>query len=177
MIKRSEELDRYLNMTVDKGGSDLHIQTGSRPAIRILGDVVFLDEEILTHQRTEALVKEVLDEAHFNTLFKTGSVDFAYEVKDLARFRANFLLQHYGYGMVLRVIPSRIPTLEELNLPSTLFDICEFDKGLAIVTGLTTGSLTKSTRSQGPQDLRRQIKVMRPHHQFAVHVPMHPFAQ
>lgn len=144
MIKRSEELDRYLNMTVDKGGSDLHIQTGSRPAIRILGDVVFLDEEILTHQRTEALVKEVLDEAHFNTLFKTGSVDFAYEVKDLARFRANFLLQHYGYGAVLRVIPSRIPTLEELNLPSTLFDICEFDKGLVIVTG-PTGSGKSTT--------------------------------
>ena len=71
MIKRSEELDRYLNLTVDKGGSDLHLQTGSKPAIRILGDVVFLDEEVLTHQRTEALVKEVLDESHFNTLFKS----------------------------------------------------------------------------------------------------------
>ena len=92
MIKRSEELDKYLTMTVDKGGSDLHLQTGSRPAIRILGEVVFLDEEELTHQRTEGLVKEVLDETHFNTLFKTGSVDFAYEVKDLARFRANFLV-------------------------------------------------------------------------------------
>ena len=47
MIKRSEELDKYLTMTVDKGGSDLHLQTGSRPAIRILGEVVFLDEEEL----------------------------------------------------------------------------------------------------------------------------------
>ena len=144
MIKRSEELDRYLNMTVDKGGSDLHLQTGSKPAIRILGEVVFLDEEVLTHQRTEALVKEVLDETHFNTLFKTGSVDFAYEVKDLARFRANFLLQHYGYGAVLRVIPSRIPTLEELNLPDSLFEICEYDKGLVIVTG-PTGSGKSTT--------------------------------
>jgi len=144
MIKRSEELDRYLTMTVDKGGSDLHLQTGSRPAIRILGDVVFMDEEVLTHQRTESLVKEVLDEPHFNTLFKTGSVDFAYEVKDLARFRANFLLQHYGYGAVLRVIPSRIPTLEELNLPESLLEICQYDKGLVIVTG-PTGSGKSTT--------------------------------
>lgn len=144
MIKRSEELDKYLTMTVDKGGSDLHLQTGSRPAIRILGEVVFLDEEELTHQRTEGLVKEVLDETHFNTLFKTGSVDFAYEVKDLARFRANFLLQHYGYGAVLRVIPSRIPTLEELNLPDSLYEICDYDKGLVIVTG-PTGSGKSTT--------------------------------
>lgn len=144
MIKQSAELDRYLTMTVDKGGSDLHLQTGAKPAIRILGDVVFLDEEVLTHSRTEALCKEVLDESHFNTLFKTGSVDFAYEVKDLARFRANFLLQHYGYGMVMRVIPSRIPTLEELNLPKSLYEICDYNKGLVIVTG-PTGSGKSTT--------------------------------
>lgn len=144
MIKRSAELDRYLTMTVDKGGSDLHLQTGSKPAVRILGEMVFLDEDVLGHQKTEALMKEVLDDAHFSTLFKTGSVDFAYEVKDLARFRANFLLQHYGYGAVLRVIPSRIPTLEELKLPDSLRDICNYDKGLVIVTG-PTGSGKSTT--------------------------------
>lgn len=144
MIKQSATLDKYLTMCVDRGGSDLHLQTGARPALRILGDVVFLDEEVLGHQKTEALCKEVLDESHFNTLFKTGSVDFAYEVKDLARFRANFLLQHYGYGMVLRVIPSRIPTLEELNLPKALYEICDYNKGLVIVTG-PTGSGKSTT--------------------------------
>lgn len=131
-------------MTVDKGGSDFHLQTGSRPAIRILGEVTFLDEEVLGHQKTEALIREVLDESHLNTLFKTGSVDFAYEVKDLARFRANFLLQHYGYGAVLRVVPSRIPTLEELNLPKFLYEICDYDKGMVIVTG-PTGSGKSTT--------------------------------
>lgn len=144
MIKNSPTLDRYLTQVVDRGGSDLHLQTGARPAIRILGDVVFLDEEVLSHGRTEALCKEVLDESHFNTLFKSGSVDFAYEVKDLARFRANFLLQHYGYGMVMRVIPSRIPTLEELNLPKSLYEICDYNKGMVIVTG-PTGSGKSTT--------------------------------
>lgn len=144
MIKQSSTLDRYLTMTVDRGGSDLHLQTGARPALRVLGDVVFLDEEVLTHAKTEALCKEVLDEAHFNTLFKSGSVDFAYEVKDLARFRANFLLQHYGYGIVMRVIPSRIPTLEELNLPKALYEICDYNKGMVIVTG-PTGSGKSTT--------------------------------
>ena len=144
MIKNSPTLDRYLTQVVDRGGSDLHLQTGARPAIRILGDVVFLDEEVLSHGRTETLCKEVLDESHFNTLFKSGSVDFAYEVKDLARFRANFLLQHYGYGMVMRVIPSRIPTLEELNLPKALYEICDYNKGMVIVTG-PTGSGKSTT--------------------------------
>ncbi len=144
MIKQSAELDRYLTLTVDKGASDLHLQTGAKPALRIRGDIHFLDEDVLTHQKTEALVKEVLDEAHFNTLFKYGSVDFAYEVQDLARFRANFLLQHYGYGAVLRVIPSRIPTLEELNLPKVLLEICDYNKGLVIVTG-PTGSGKSTT--------------------------------
>jgi twitching motility protein PilT len=144
VIKNSPTLDRYLTQVVDRGGSDLHLQTGARPAIRILGDIVFLDEEVLSHARTEALCKEVLDESHFNTLFKSGSVDFAYEVKDLARFRANFLLQHYGYGMVMRVIPSRIPTLAELNLPKALFEICDYNKGMVIVTG-PTGSGKSTT--------------------------------
>ncbi len=144
MIKQSAALDRYLTTCVDRGGSDLHLQTGARPALRILGDVVFLEEDVLGHQTTEALCKEVLDESHFNTLFKTGSVDFAYEVKDLARFRANFLLQHYGYGIVMRVIPSRIPTLEELNLPKALYEICDYNKGLVIVTG-PTGSGKSTT--------------------------------
>ena len=103
-----------------------------------------MDEEVLSHAKTEALCKEVLDESHFNTLFKSGSVDFAYEVKDLARFRANFLLQHYGYGMVMRVIPSRIPTLEELNLPKALYEICDYNKGMVIVTG-PTGSGKSTT--------------------------------
>jgi len=144
VIRRSEMLDRYLHQVVDRGGSDLHLQTNSPPAIRILGDITFLDEPPLSHQYMENLVNAVLDEAHQDTLFSTGSVDLAYEVPDLARFRANFLLQHHGYGGVLRVIPSRIPTLEELDLPEVLREICNYKKGLVIVTG-PTGSGKSTT--------------------------------
>ncbi len=143
-VSRSETLDRFLYQVVDRNGSDLHLQTQSPPAIRIMGDIVFLDEPPLEHKGMEAMVNEVLDEGAQDTLFSTGSVDFAYEVPDLARFRANFLLQHHGYGMVMRVIPSRIPTLEELDLPQILQDICEFKKGLVIVTG-PTGSGKSTT--------------------------------
>ena len=143
-MKRSPTLDRYLLHTVDTGGSDLHLQTGAPAAVRRLGQIEFMDEPVLEHGQMEALVTEVLTEEQFDNLFSTGSVDFAYEVPDLARFRANFLLQHYGYGAVLRVIPSRIPTLEELDLPQSLYDICNFNKGLVIVTG-PTGSGKSTT--------------------------------
>ncbi len=144
MISRSPSLEQYLTLTVDRGGSDLHLQTGAPPAIRALGQIEFLDQPPLDHATMETMVSEVLDDALFDSLFSTGSVDFAYEVPELARFRANFLLQHYGYGAVLRVIPSRIPTLEELDLPEVLYEICNFRKGLVIVTG-PTGSGKSTT--------------------------------
>ena len=144
MIKNSELLDRYLREVVERKGSDLHLQTNSPAAIRILGEVVFLDEPPLDHKQMEDMVNEVLDEASQETLFSTGSVDFAYVIEDLARFRANFLLQHYGYGAVLRVIPSKIPTMEELNLPDVLREVCDYKKGLVIVTG-PTGSGKSTT--------------------------------
>jgi twitching motility protein PilT len=142
--RRSDMLDRYLHMVVDRGGSDLHLQTQSPPAIRILGEVTFLDEPPLSHQYMETLVNSVLSEEHQDTLFSTGSCDLAYEVPDLARFRANFLLQHHGYGAVLRVIPSRIPTMEQLDLPEVLREVCNYKKGLVIVTG-PTGSGKSTT--------------------------------
>ena len=144
MIKNSEYLDRYLMEVVDRKGSDLHLQTNSPPAIRILGEVVFHDEPPLDHKVMEDMVNEVLDEASQETLFSTGSVDFAYVIEGVARFRANFLLQHYGYGAVMRVIPSKIPTMEELNLPPVLNEVCDYNKGLVIVTG-PTGSGKSTT--------------------------------
>ena len=144
MIKNCAFLDRYLNEVVDRKGSDLHLQTNSPPAIRILGEVVFHDEAPLDHKVMEDMINEVLDETAQETLFSTGSVDFAYVIEGVARFRANFLLQHYGYGAVMRVIPSKIPTMEELNLPSVLNEVCEYNKGLVIVTG-PTGSGKSTT--------------------------------
>ena len=144
MVHRSEILDRFLHMVVDRNGSDLHLQTGTAPSIRILGEITFLDEPVLDHAYMENLINSVLDEPAQDTLFSTGSVDLAYEVEGLARFRANFLLQHHGYGAVLRVIPSRIPTMDELNLPDVLREVCDYKKGLVIVTG-PTGSGKSTT--------------------------------
>lgn len=144
MIRNHQILDDYLRQVVSRKGSDLHLQTNSPAAIRILGEVVFLDEPPLEHKLMEEMVNYVLDEESQETLFSTGSVDFAYVIEDLARFRANFLLQHYGYGAVLRVIPSKIPTMDELNLPDVLREVCDYKKGMVIVTG-PTGSGKSTT--------------------------------
>ncbi len=143
-VGNSEQLNRFLAAVVKKKASDLHLQTGCRPAVRILGDIVFFDHPPLQNEVMESILNEVLDEDLQEELFSTGSVDFAYEIPELARFRANCLLQHWGYGAVFRVIPSRIPTLQELDLPDILEDICTFKKGLVMVTG-PTGSGKSTT--------------------------------
>ncbi|MBI3930114.1 MAG: type IV pilus twitching motility protein PilT [Armatimonadetes bacterium] len=143
-VNRSEILDAYLGRVVEQRGSDLHLQTGAQPAVRVLGEICFLNEPVLQHQFMESLITHILNDSLSETLFSTGSVDFAYEVPNVARFRANFLLQHYGYGAVMRVIPSRIPTLDELDLPDILEDISTYNKGLVIVTG-PTGSGKSTT--------------------------------
>ncbi|MCE7873346.1 type IV pili twitching motility protein PilT, partial [bacterium CPR1] len=139
-----EVINRYLTLVVDRKGSDLHIQTGAPPAIRALGEVQFLQEPPLTNERAEGMLMALLDEVKVEELFSSGNVDFAYELPGIARFRCNLLLQHYGYGGVFRVIPSKIPTMTELGLPPILEEICFFNKGLVVVTG-PTGSGKSTT--------------------------------
>ncbi len=144
MSEPLEVINRYLTLVVDRKGSDLHIQTGAPPAIRALGEVQFLQEPPLTNERAETMLMALLDEGKYEELFSSGNVDFAYELPGIARFRCNLLLQHYGYGGVFRVIPSKIPTMTELGLPPILEEICFFNKGLVVVTG-PTGSGKSTT--------------------------------
>lgn len=130
-------LETYLQVVVDYGGSDLHLEAGASPAIRLNGDIKFLDEPPLSDTQAEEILLPILSERLSREFLDTGSVDFAYEVSGLARFRANFLLQNRGMGGVFRFIPSRIPTFDDLNLPPVVNNIARLDKGLVIVTGPT----------------------------------------
>jgi twitching motility protein PilT len=137
-------LDAYLKEVVEAGGSDLHLESGAPPAMRLQGMIHFMDETPLENEDLEELLLPILDEARSQIFLETGNVDLSYEVEGMARFRVNILLQHRGIGGVFRIIPTVIPTLDELGLPKILKEIAGFLKGLVIVTG-PTGSGKSTT--------------------------------
>ncbi len=137
-------LESYLQVVVDYGGSDLHLEAGAPPAIRLNGDIKFLDEPPLDNQQIEEILLPILNTRLAQEFLDTGSVDFSHEVPGMARFRANFLLHNRGMGGVFRLIPNRIPTLDDLNLPPIVNNIANLSKGLVVVTG-PTGSGKSTT--------------------------------
>lgn len=137
-------LESYLQVVIDYGGSDLHLEAGASPAVRLHGNIKFLDEPPLDRDQVEEILLPILSDELAQEFLDTGSVDFSYEVPGLSRFRVNFLLHSRGMGGVFRAIPSRIPTLDDLNLPPVITKIASIPKGLVIVTG-PTGSGKSTT--------------------------------
>ena len=143
-MSSSPILESYLQVVLDYNGSDLHLEAGAPPAVRINGDIKFLEEPPLDSSQAEDILLPILTEEQAQTFLDTGSVDFSYEVEGMARFRVNFLLHSRGMGGVFRIIPTRIPTFDDLNLPPVIARISHFDKGLVLVTG-PTGSGKSTT--------------------------------
>ena len=143
-MSHSPILESYLQVVIDYGGSDLHIEAGAPPAIRLNGDIKFLDEPPIDRDQVEEILLPILSDTLAQEFLDTGNVDFSYEVPDMGRFRVNFLLQNRGMGGVFRAIPNRVPTLDDLNMPPVMTKIANIPKGLVVVTG-PTGSGKSTT--------------------------------
>ena len=138
-------IDKYLYDMLSKGGSDLHLSVGQPAKYRIHGSITPADDQILTPEFMEAMLKEICQPvSRWDTFLKIHDMDLAYEVPGLARFRCNYLYNRFGMGAVLRQIPSKILTVEQLNLPETLLEFCHLKSGLVLVTG-PTGSGKSTT--------------------------------
>lgn len=130
---------------VNSSGSDLHLYSGRTPYVRIHGTISpIAGEPTLASDDVFALVKEIMPEDNVSQLVQEWDTDCAYEIPGLARFRVNGFRDMSGFGAVLRVIPERIPTFEELSLPHVMRDFCMLSKGLVVVTG-PTGSGKSTT--------------------------------
>ena len=138
------KMAELLRLAVVWGASDLHCIAGSPPAMRIHGNLTDLDEKILTAEDTLALFEEISDEARKRLLQDVGDVDISYSVQGLGRFRINVYRQKRTIAIAARMISNRIPTLEELDLPSVLVELSRRRRGLVIVTG-PTGSGKSTT--------------------------------
>src|SRR5687767_14470895 len=138
-------INDLLKVAVASGASDLHLKVGSYPMMRVNGSLVVVSEEKrLDRPDTEAMANAVFTPDHLEKFRKSQEVDLAYSVPGLGRFRVNVFQQRGTVGLVLRVIPTRIKSIDELGLPPVLKQIASEERGLVLVTG-TTGSGKSTT--------------------------------
>jgi twitching motility protein PilT len=139
-----EQLQGILETAVRNRASDVHFEVGYPPFFRILGDLVGVKGPALTPSDTESVARAVLgDNPKAFELEDIEELDCSYSIEGLSRFRANVFRQRGQLGVVLRVIPFSIRSLEELNLPRVLAEIALLPRGLVLVTGAT--GMGKST--------------------------------
>jgi twitching motility protein PilU len=143
-----------LRLMVQKNGSDLFITAGFPPAIKIDGRIVPQSNQVLTAQHTHELARAVMNDRQVAEFEATKECNFAISPAGIGRFRANAYLQQSRVGLVLRTIPAKIPTLDELGLPVVLKDIAMTKRGLVVFVGGTgTG---KSTSLAAMVDFRNE---------------------
>ncbi|MDR1840568.1 MAG: type IV pilus twitching motility protein PilT [Holophagales bacterium] len=140
------QINELLKAIVELGGSDLHIKVGNYPLARVKGKLIPLTHfHKLTQEDTLTMAGAILTAEKHRQKFKENfDVDLAYSLPGLGRFRCNVFKQRGAVGIVMRVIPNRIFTIEDLMLPKVIKKICEEQRGLILVTG-TTGSGKSST--------------------------------
>jgi twitching motility protein PilT len=138
--------EQLIRFAVKQGASDIHLQTGAVPTLRINGTIRTMESPPLTAEELKAFILTLskrLTEANFDEIIVEG-VDLAYALPDLCRFRCN-IYSHLGTpALVMRVIMPTIRTIEELNLPPVLKDVTLAHRGLVLITG-TTGSGKSTT--------------------------------
>jgi len=136
---RSGDIDmsELLQLAVDEGASDLHLAVGSAPVLRIDGSLHPIDAEPLTPEDTERLMKSVSSPEHQQRLREQGGTDFGFSFGERARFRVSIFKQKGRVGVVLRQIPSKFLTLEEIGLPPQVKELLFRPRGLILVTGPT----------------------------------------
>ena len=138
-------IDDLLRTAVSKGASDLHLKVGAYPMMRVAGVLLPVTEEKrLVNDITLAMGAAMMSADQRDKFLKSQEVDLAYSVPGLGRFRCNIFQQRGTMGLVLRVIPTKILTVDDLLLPPVLRKISDEERGLILVTG-TTGSGKSTT--------------------------------
>jgi len=141
----SDRLDALLRRVVAEGASDLHLSARHRPRVRIDGEMrEMADLPALRGDEVAHLIEPIMSEAQRAAWLAENDVDLAYPLGDVARFRVNVFRDHHGTGAVLRLIPSKILTFEQLGLPPAVRALSDLPKGLVLVTG-PTGSGKSTT--------------------------------
>ncbi|HTM04999.1 MAG TPA: type IV pilus twitching motility protein PilT [Vicinamibacterales bacterium] len=145
-MRRSEamHINDLLKVALDAGASDLHVKVGSYPMMRVRGTLVPAADRKLEQEDLVAMANAVLPTPQREKFKTSNEIDLAYSVPGLGRFRCNTFRQRGTIGMIFRVIPLQVKTIDELALPEILKRVAAEERGLVLVTG-TTGSGKSTT--------------------------------
>ena len=161
-------VDDLLHIAVERKASDLHLKVGNHPYLRVDGHLAAIGEQSrISPEDMLSMAFSMMTNRQKQKFKETAELDMAYGVAGLGRFRVNVFQQRGNVGMVLRVIPTKIKTIEDLLLPKVIDKICEEQRGLVLVTG-TTGS-GKSTTLAAMID---RINSTRPDHIITIEDPI-----
>lgn len=138
------QIDPFFERLIADGASDLHLMEGQPPKYRVHGDISVMRDEVLTHEEMTTLLGQIAGPKRFERYLECGDLDFAYEMSAEARFRCNFYKQLHGLAAVFRLIPTKIKTIEDLNIPPIIKRFGHLTGGLVLVTG-PTGSGKSTT--------------------------------
>lgn len=148
------DLMRLVSIGTEKNASDIHITVGIPPVLRINGKLVYLNDNILKANETKKLVYDSLNKILLKELEKKGEVDTSFS-NEIGRCRVNVFKERGNYSMALRIIPLKIPTMEDLALPSTVKEFTRLPRGLILVTG-PTGSGKSTTLASMINQINRE---------------------
>jgi len=133
----SYEMNELLELVFEEGASDLHIQVGKPPTLRLHGSIVSVDGPDLTPADTERLMQSITADSYVQAAKTEGGADFGFAYMDKSRFRVSVLRAKGSYGLVLRQIPNEFFDLEDIGIPDQIKDLLYRPRGLVLVTGLT----------------------------------------
>ncbi len=160
-------IQEYLEIVVKKEASDLHLVTGHAPSVRIDGQLVPLTASQLSPEETEALVNELLSTEQREMFTVNKEIDFSFALGEVARFRVNAYFQKGYIGAALRLIPNKIKTVEELNLPRILHNFANLRQGFILVTGPTGHGKSTAIAS-----VINEINLTKPLHILTIEDPI-----
>ncbi len=128
-------IDSFLRLVLEQQASDLYMLSGSPPMIRYNGDLIPIKFRTITPPEARKFLFEILTADQQKKFEETRDMDFSYEITGHGRFRANFFMDSKGIGGIFRIIPARVKTMDELDLPGALRKFAYLDNGLVLVTG------------------------------------------
>ncbi|MSU22914.1 MAG: type IV pilus twitching motility protein PilT [Opitutus sp.] len=140
----SYEMNDLLDLMVDQGASDLHLQVGQPPTLRLSGSMTPIDGPALTPGDTEKLMQSITPDGHISQVKLNGGADFGFAFGEKARFRVSVMKAKTNYGMVLRQIPFKMFGLRDIGMPDKIRELLYRPRGLFLVTG-PTGSGKSTT--------------------------------
>lgn len=153
----ANKIDTYLTEALKRDASDLHFISTDPPRVRIYGSLQNLNNETLTIDHVRDCMYEIMSGTTQNDFEADDAADFAYEIPDVSRFRVNVMRHLNGMGAVFRAIPSKALTLEELDMPEAIHNLCKQTSGMILVTG-KTGSGKSTTLAAMVDAINKRLK-------------------